>query len=75
MTLNKHSVKISGHDTSITLEDEFWDALKAIAFDRKISVNQLITEIDQDSSQRSNLSSSIRVFILNTIQSRNNTDT
>lgn len=75
MTLNKHSVKISGHDTSITLEDEFWYALKAIALDRKISVNQLITEIDQDSSQRSNLSSSIRIFILKTIQSRNNTDT
>jgi predicted DNA-binding ribbon-helix-helix protein len=65
--MKKRSVRIADHPTSITLEDEFWVELKAIAAKRKASLNQLITEIDENRGDR-NLSSAIRVFILNTIK-------
>lgn len=61
--MKKHSVRIAGHATSITLEDPFWEALRAIAAERGQSLNDLIEEID---NQRGgdNLSSAIRVFVL-----------
>ena len=60
--IKKRSVDIAGHRTSISLEAPFWDALTAIAARRKISVNQLIAEIDKDRS--GNLSSALRIFVL-----------
>lgn len=61
--MKKHSVRIADHPTSITLEPEFWDALKIIATQRKLSINDLTTQIDETRGAR-NLSSAIRVFIL-----------
>lgn len=66
--MKKHSVKISGHPSSVSLEDEFWDALKAIAKARGQSLNSLISEIDENmqmEGQHDNLSSAIRIFVLN----------
>lgn len=60
----KHSVNIKGHATSISLEREFWEVLEKIAQDRAISCNALITEIDEHKTTK-NLSSAIRVYILN----------
>lgn len=60
----KRSVSIAGHATSVTLEPEFWAALKDIAAQRKTSLNALITDIDAE-KDRDNLSSAIRVYILN----------
>lgn len=60
--MRKHSVLIAGHQTSISVEDAFWTALKEIARRRGVSVNRLIAEIDQD--RGGNLSSAIRVFVL-----------
>lgn len=65
--MKKRSVRIADHPTSITLEDEFWLELKAIAMKRNVSLNQLITEIDEKRGDR-NLSSAIRIFILKSIQ-------
>ena len=31
----KRSITLDGHKTSVTLEDEFWDALRMIAYDDK----------------------------------------
>jgi len=59
----KRSVSIAGHATSVTLEPEFWAALKEIALQKSTSLNALITEIDAD-KDRDNLSSAIRVYIL-----------
>lgn len=59
----KRSVSIAGHATSVTLEPEFWTALKKIAEREKVSLNGLITKIDAD-KDRDNLSSAIRVYIL-----------
>lgn len=60
--VRKRSVMIAGHATSVSLEAEFWDALKDLADQRGVSLNQLIAEIDQ--SRTGNLSSAIRVHVL-----------
>ncbi len=60
--LRRHSVVIAGHRTSVSLENAFWWQLKDLAAARGRSLNQLITEIDRNRS--GNLSSAIRVFVL-----------
>lgn len=68
--IQKYSVTIAGHRTSISLEPVFWEALSAIAAGRGVPLATLITEIDRDrtanrtSDQIYNLSSAIRVFVL-----------
>jgi len=71
MSIKKRSVRISGHPTSITLEDSFWDELKAIAKHQKLSLSALISEIDE-AQQHVNLSSALRIFVLHDLQSRIN---
>ena len=61
--MKKHSVTISGHRTSISLEDEFWQGLKAMAAGRKKSLADIIRQIDKERGER-NLSSAIRVTVL-----------
>lgn len=65
--MKKRSVVITGHRTSVSLENAFWDALKAIAGRRNFTVNQLVTEIDKQ--RDGNLSSAIRVYVLTSLQS------
>jgi predicted DNA-binding ribbon-helix-helix protein len=60
--LKKHSVIIAGHQTSITLENIFWQYFKDIAKADGKSISALITEIDK--TREVNLSSAIRVYIL-----------
>ena len=66
----KRSVVIAGHATSVSLEPEFWEVLREMAIAEGVSVAALIRQIDEDlaSSQRQNLSSAIRVFILKRLQ-------
>jgi predicted DNA-binding ribbon-helix-helix protein len=64
--LKKRSVKIAGHVTSITLEEPFWQELKTLAKKEGLSLNALITKIDKTRS--GNLSSALRVYILNTLK-------
>ena len=59
----KRSIVINGHKTSITLEDEFWSALKEIAQARGATLSQTVTEINTTRHQ-GNLSSAIRLFVL-----------
>ena len=59
----KHSLVVAGHRTSISLEREFWEALRAIAARRGHSLAALVAEIDA-ARGRANLSSAIRVFVL-----------
>jgi predicted DNA-binding ribbon-helix-helix protein len=60
----KRSINISGRKTSISLEDEFWDALRGIATRQGTTMSALVSTIDRD-HQHQNLSSSIRLFVLN----------
>lgn len=64
--MKKHSVVISAHQTSLSLEPEFWSELKRIAKEKKISLNHLIEEIDN--KRTTNLSSAIRVFVLTALK-------
>jgi predicted DNA-binding ribbon-helix-helix protein len=60
----KRSVVIGGHKTSVSLEDKFWVCLKAIAGERNMTLSDLVATIDGE-RQHNNLSSAIRLFILN----------
>ena len=60
--IRKRSVRLAGHQTSVSVEDAFWDHLVLIARAQERSINALITEIDAKRS--GNLSSAIRVFVL-----------
>ena len=60
--IRKRSVLIAGHQTSLSLETVFWDALRDIARARGQSLNALVTEID--AARRGNLSSAVRVYVL-----------
>ena len=59
----KRSLTIQGHRTSLSLEPEFWDALKQAANDEHKSLAALVAEIDAARAGR-NLSSAIRVWVL-----------
>lgn len=67
--MHKRSVTIHGHQTSVSLEDEFWQELAAIAQDRNLSLNALVAEVDKartdpHAAGGGNLSSALRVFVL-----------
>jgi predicted DNA-binding ribbon-helix-helix protein/DNA-binding Xre family transcriptional regulator len=59
----KRSIVVSGRRTAISLEDAFADALREIAAERGVTVSALVSMIDTSRAQ-SNLSSTIRVFVL-----------
>lgn len=62
----KKSVIIAGrHQTSISLEKEFFEVLQTICKERNVSVNQIVTEIDSSRTNEDNLSAAVRVYILN----------
>jgi predicted DNA-binding ribbon-helix-helix protein len=64
--LRKRSLTIAGHRTSVSLEPQFWDALKQLAAARGRSVAALVAEIDaaRIPADTGNLSSAIRVYVL-----------
>jgi predicted DNA-binding ribbon-helix-helix protein len=68
-TVNKHSIIVDGHKTGVCLEDAFWSCLKEIAQTQGMSVSQTVTEIEK-SRQRGNLSSAIRLFVLDRVRSK-----
>jgi predicted DNA-binding ribbon-helix-helix protein len=59
----KRSLSISGHRTSISLEPEFWAALKDEAEREGKPLAALVSEIDSARGRR-NLSSAVRVHLL-----------
>ena len=67
----KRSIVIAGHKTSVSLEDAFWTSLKDIADDRNVTLSDLVSSIDTD-RQHGNLSSAIRLFVLDYFKSRAN---
>ena len=61
----KRSIVIGGHKTSVSLEDAFWRGLKEIA--HAVTLSKMVAEIDE-TRQQSNLSSAIRVFVLDRLR-------
>jgi predicted DNA-binding ribbon-helix-helix protein len=71
---NKRSLTIARHRTSITLEDEFWEALGEIARAEGKSVAALVGQIDKSRSTRASkqpsLSAAIRVYVLERLRGK-----
>ena len=62
--MKKISVSLSGHQTSISLEEDFIIALRQIAKHDKVSIASIIQSIDAKRTPDSNLSSAVRLWIL-----------
>ncbi len=60
--IKKRSILIAGHATSLSLEAEFWSALQEVARRRGLSLNRLVESVD--ATRTGNLSSALRVFVL-----------
>ena len=67
--MNKHTVKVNGHDTSVFIEEEFWLELKHISKLKKKSISMLISDVDKNKKSQ-NLSSAIRLYILNHLKNK-----
>ena len=58
----KRSIILDGHKTSVSLENEFWEGLREIVSAKKMTVSDLVGQIDRE-RDNCNLSSAIRVFV------------
>lgn len=62
----KRSITIAGHQTSISLEPLYWDALKAASEKRHLPVNAIVAQIDVErlaSPTPCGLASAIRLWL------------
>ncbi len=65
MRPKKRSLILNGHNTSVSIEDLFWTELKNIAKEQKLSINQLVTKIDDSRNfEVSGLATELREFVL-----------
>ena len=67
--MNKHTVKVNGHDTSVFIEKEFWLELKYISKLNNKSISGMISDIDKN-KETQNLSSAIRLYVLNHLKNK-----
>jgi predicted DNA-binding ribbon-helix-helix protein len=65
----KRSIVIAGHKTSVSLEDDFWNALKEIKKSNNMTLSDLVADIDVR-RLHANLSSAIRIFVLHHFRSQ-----
>lgn len=65
----KRSIVIAGHKTSVSLEQAFWTALKDIAASRGTTLSELVAALDSQ-RRHGNLSSAIRLFVLEHFQAQ-----
>lgn len=62
----KRSITIAGHQTSISLEPLFWEALQANAAQLSLPLNALVARIDSwriEAANPPNLASAIRLWL------------
>ena len=65
----KRSIVVGGHKTSVSLEEAFWNGMKEISKERGITLSELVGGIDTN-RQQGNLSSGIRLFVLDHFKNR-----
>ncbi len=65
----KRSIVVAGHKTSVSLEEAFWNGMKEISGLRNMTLSELVGEIDGN-RQQGNLSSAIRLFVLDHFKNR-----
>ena len=68
-TIVKRSIVLAGRKTSVSLEEAFWGGMKEICQERGSTLSELVGEIDAN-RQQGNLSSAIRLFVLDYFKSR-----
>ena len=75
----KRSLTISGHRTSVSLEPEFWEALREVAAAHGLTVTALVARVDEQratapgqADEEGGLSGRLRVCVLRHYQSRAN---
>jgi predicted DNA-binding ribbon-helix-helix protein len=69
--LPKHSVVLKGHATSISLEPEFWNAIKKIASGDNVALATLLATLDDARAKinpQPSLASAVRVYVLKRAQ-------
>jgi predicted DNA-binding ribbon-helix-helix protein len=64
MRPEKHSLTLSGHRTSVSLEPDFWSAFRDIAAGRGLGINALAAEIDAARGTGTGLATAIRLHVL-----------
>nr|WP_181702637.1 ribbon-helix-helix domain-containing protein [Chthonobacter albigriseus] len=67
--LEKRSISLSGHRTSVALEPEYWAVVERMAAERGQSVAALVAAVDRTRGPR-NLASAIRVAVLKALDER-----
>lgn len=60
----KRSLTLQGHRTSVSLEDEFWQAFQQIAAEQGCSIAALAVEIDAARAPQTGLATAIRLHVL-----------
>ncbi|PSM17810.1 MULTISPECIES: ribbon-helix-helix domain-containing protein [Nitratireductor] len=68
--VRKRSVTIRGHRTSYSIEQAFYDELKKIAARRDRALAALVAEIDEQRPRDTNLSSALRLYVLDHVRAR-----
>jgi predicted DNA-binding ribbon-helix-helix protein len=66
--MRKRSFTIGGHQTSIALEDAFWNELAALAKARRLSLSAVVAEVDSQRGESGNLTSALRVHVLEALK-------
>lgn len=64
--IQKRSVLVAGHRTSVSLEVAFWQELVRLSAVQGKSLNQLVTEVD--AGRKGNLSSALRLLVLSSMK-------
>lgn len=60
----KRSLTLKGHRTSVSLEDDFWQAFRDIAAEKQLPINVLAAQIDAGRDLDTGLASAIRLYVL-----------
>ncbi len=71
MSMEKRSLSLAGHRTSLALEPEFWAALDRVAATQNRSLAGLVAEIDKaraNTAQPGGLASACRIWVLRNVQ-------
>jgi predicted DNA-binding ribbon-helix-helix protein len=67
--VQKRDITINGHRSSVSLEEPFWESLKAIAAESDLTLMGIVDQIYR-TRKTANLSSEIRQFVLAYYQER-----
>jgi predicted DNA-binding ribbon-helix-helix protein len=70
----KRSITIAGHETALTLEPLFWDALRSAAAAANLPLNALVARIDAErimAPEPPNLASAVRCWLFTRLKIEN----